>query len=406
VAVLASLPGLLAAVLGVHLPPPLSAFVAGAAILAAAFLLLWACDAAQVDVSQSLALAAVALIAVLPEYAVDMYFTWQAGRSPEGGYAQYAIANMTGANRLLIGIGWAAIVALAYARSRRGVQLERERRTEVGFLAAASLYGLVVPLKGSLAWYDGVVLIGLFVAYVIIIGRRPAEPQAAEGPAAYLEKLPTAKRRAATIGMLVFAAVVVVADAERFCEGLIATGHSLGISEFLLVQWLAPLASEAPEFLVAVMFALRGRAAVGLGALLSSKLNQWTLLVGMIPAVFAVAQGAPDPPIPMGDHQMEEVLLTAAQSVFAVVLLIGLHLSFRAGVALFILFAAQLAAPPLLGALAGRTVLGFPVDRLHTAFSVLYLGLALLLLSYHLVRWLARRRPQRTSSLTSSSTID
>ena len=53
--------------------------MAGVAIFGAAFLLVWACDAAQADVSQALSLAVVALIAVLPEYAVDMYFTWQAG---------------------------------------------------------------------------------------------------------------------------------------------------------------------------------------------------------------------------------------------------------------------------------------------------------------------------------------
>jgi hypothetical protein len=61
------------------------ALLAGIAIMGAAFLLLCACDAAQAEVSQGLALAAVALIAVLPEYSVDMYFTWKAGQLPERG---------------------------------------------------------------------------------------------------------------------------------------------------------------------------------------------------------------------------------------------------------------------------------------------------------------------------------
>ena len=81
----------------------LVAVCSGIAVLGASFLLLWACDAAQEDISQTLALAIVALIAVLPEYAVDMYITWQAGRHPA--YAPLAIANMTGANRLIIGVG-------------------------------------------------------------------------------------------------------------------------------------------------------------------------------------------------------------------------------------------------------------------------------------------------------------
>jgi cation:H+ antiporter len=112
VATLVALPGLLARAFGVELSPPLEAAVSGSAIIGASFLLLWACDAAQTEISQALALAVVALIAVLPEYSIDMYFTWQAGRHPSGGYAHYAIANMTGANRLLIGVAWAAIVGL------------------------------------------------------------------------------------------------------------------------------------------------------------------------------------------------------------------------------------------------------------------------------------------------------
>lgn len=67
-AALITLPGIGVALAQLHLSPPLMAAVAGAAILAPSFLLLWACDAAQAEVPQSLALAVAALIAVLPEY--------------------------------------------------------------------------------------------------------------------------------------------------------------------------------------------------------------------------------------------------------------------------------------------------------------------------------------------------
>ena len=82
-AMLFTVPGFFLRMAHLELPSPMIAFITGAAILGASFLLLWACDAAQKDVSQALALAVVALIAVLPEYAVDMYFTWQAGKIPE-----------------------------------------------------------------------------------------------------------------------------------------------------------------------------------------------------------------------------------------------------------------------------------------------------------------------------------
>lgn len=141
----------------------MTALLAGTSIMGASFLLLWACDAAQAEISQALALAAVALIAVLPEYSVDMYFTWQAGKNPGGAYAHYAIANMTGANRLLIGVAWGLIVAVYWFRFGRDVQLEEERRTELLFLGFATAYAFAIPLKGTLAWYDGVVFIGLYI---------------------------------------------------------------------------------------------------------------------------------------------------------------------------------------------------------------------------------------------------
>ena len=185
-AILVTVPGILVRLTGFELAPPVQAVVAGAGIFGAAFLLLWACDAAQADVSQALALAVVALVAVLPEYAVDMYFTWQAGQHPESDYANFAIANMTGANRLLIGVAWGVIVAIFWVKTRKAVQLDGDRRTELFFLGLATVYALVIPIKGSLAWYDGVVLLGIYAWYIVLAARRPCTECEIEGPAELL----------------------------------------------------------------------------------------------------------------------------------------------------------------------------------------------------------------------------
>ena len=57
------------------------------------------------------------------------------------------------------------------------------------------------------------------------------------------------------------------------------------------MQWLGPIASESPEFLVALLFAWRADAGAGLRTLVSSKVNQWTLLVGTLSLVYSVASG-------------------------------------------------------------------------------------------------------------------
>ncbi len=373
VAAFVTLPGITAVVIHAELSAPLTALLAGGSIMAAAFLLVWACDAAQADVSQGLALAAVALIAVLPEYAVDMYFTWQAGKFPEADYSQYAIANMTGANRLIIGVAWALVAIIFWVKTRRQVVLDEERRLEVRFLAVATLYALLIPLKGTLAWYDGIVFLGIFTWYIVLAARRPQCEPEARGPGAYLCSLPCATRRVWTILLFVFAAATIVANAEHFCEGLVGTGKAFGINEFLLVQWLAPLASEAPEFVVAILFALRAEAGLALGSLLSAKLNQWTLLVGMIPGVFAVSAGTLQHPLPMGHFQMQEIFLTAAQSLLAVVILSTLRLSIGQAALLFALFAGQLVAPEVVEACCGGQVMGLHSEQMHVLFAFFYL---------------------------------
>ena len=385
---LATLPGLWLRLSGAVLSPPPAALLSGLAILGASFLLLWACDVAQMDIPQTLALAVVALIAVLPEYAVDMYFTWQAGKNPGSNYAHYAIANMTGANRLLIGVAWTSIAAIHWFKSGRRVFLNQDQRTEVLFLGLATAYAFFIPIKGSLAWYDGLVFIAIYAWYIRLAAQRPCEDCELEGPAELIGALPRNRRRLATLALFLFAAGVILASAELFSENLVASGKVFGINEFLLVQWLAPIASEAPEFIVAIMFVLRGQAAVAMGSLLSSKLNQWTLLVGMIPGVYGLASGGFEHPLPLGPYQLHELFLTAAQSLLAVALLASLSLGPGAAALLFCMFTGQLVGQQVLESL-NLTLPTLPwttgTDGVHQLFSAGYVALFLL------VVWMKRR---------------
>jgi cation:H+ antiporter len=151
-----------------------------------------------------------------------------------------------------------------------------------------------------------------------------------------------------TAGLAIGSAIAILLVAKPFAKALVATGLTLGIDEFLLVQWLAPLASEAPEFVVVALFAWRGESTPALGTLVSSKINQWTLLVGMLPLVYSIALGRPDA-LPLDARQREEVLLTAAQSLFAVALLLDLRLSLIGAGTLFGLFMLQMLLPETRG---------------------------------------------------------
>jgi cation:H+ antiporter len=322
----------------VDAPVP-TALLSGVAILGAAFLLSWATEVAQLDIARALALAFLALVAVFPEYAVDVYFAWRAGRDPT--YTAYATANMTGANRLLIGVGWAVPVIAYWLRfGRREVSLPREQAVEVNYLALATVYSFIIPVKGTLSLVDTVVLLGVFVAYMRAAGRtHHAEPEI-EGPAELIAGLGRTGRRVAVVATFLFAGVVILSAAEPFAESLIATGKGLGIDEFLLVQWVAPLASEAPEFVVAVLFAVKGAAAAAMGTLISSKVNQWTLLIGALPAAFSLSAGDLGT-MHLDERQREEILLTSAQSLFALVVIANFRITVTEALMLLVLFIPQ-----------------------------------------------------------------
>jgi cation:H+ antiporter len=378
-----ALPAILARLTGAELPPGVTVLVYGAGVVASAVLLSWAAEAAQVDISGSLAIAILALIAVLPEYAVDLYFSFTAGSNPA--YAPFAAANMTGSNRLLIGIGWPVVAfvgfwAIRRARRRDGaakadlsvrsvhrepvVVLPARNRVELAFLAVASAYAFLIPLTRSIAWYDAVVLLALFAAYLWRVTREGRGEPDLIGVAADIALLPQRGRRVLVTSLFLLAAGIVVMAAKPFADGLVATGATLGIDQFLLVQWLAPLSSEAPELIVATIFAWRLHAADGLGMLLSAKVNQWTLLVGSLWVAYTLGGGG-GAPLPLDGRQTEEFLLTSAQALLAFAVLADRRFGLWEAAAIFGLFILQFP---------------FPATEVRLAFSAVYIVVAIALL--------------------------
>ena len=326
--------------LHVHLGPQWEAILPGLGIFGAAFLLSWGAELAELEISQSLALAFLALMAVLPEYAVDMYLAWTAAKDPS--YTAYAAANMTGANRILIGLGWPVILFCYWLKTKTPViRLEAGQKVELATLVVATLYAFLIPLKRTLSLFDTLFLVGLFVVYLIQSSKAAHVKPEFSGPPAHIALLPKFWRRVATLALFVFPGYTIFVAAEPFANGLLDSARHLGVEEFLLIQWLAPLASESPEFIIAILFALRRNPGAGLGALVSSKVNQWTLLIGMLPLAYAISGGHLGA-MHLDGRQCEEIFLTVAQSLLAVTLLANWWFSKWDALLLFGLFATQL----------------------------------------------------------------
>ncbi len=329
-------------------------------MLLSAFLVAWGAEAAQFLISQGLALAILAWLQTLPEFAVEAVIAWEAGGDtaacfvsspPPGCHSHLAIANFTGAIRLLVGLGWPMIYFVA-AFYRRGngrrfqpIRLDAEHSVEVLATLPPLLYFVWIWYKGSLGLIDAVVLVAMYAAYLAVLWRFPpqGEESLADAPRvsrwAYTR---TGWRRNAAIALLfVVGGILIYATARPFLDSMLAVATTLGVSEFVFVQWVAPFVSEFPEKVSAFHWAKRvSTAPMALMNMLSSNVNQWTVLAAMIPIVYSMSSGHAAA-LPFDGTQREEILLTVAQSLVAVLLLVRMKFEWWDALLLFVLWLAQ-----------------------------------------------------------------
>ena len=343
---------------GDNISPGMAVLVAGFAILGASFLLAWAAETAEKDVPRAFAIAVLAVLAVTPEYAVDALYAWQAGAGSTQA-ANLAVANMTGANRILIGLGWSGIALFSIYRAKRTsdpavehrpgfladvVRLDRGISTEITFLLAATVFAFFVPLSGGIGPVDTLFLVGLYLLYLLVIIRGDVEESVEHvGVPAYFQQFAKARRSVVVLLGFAFSGAVIFTAVEPFAEGLEQLGLQYGIPEFFMIQWLAPLASESPELIVVAYLVNKSRSTAGFNALISSKLNQWTLLIGTLAVVYSISAGSVGT-LPFDSKQAVEIWITAAQSLFAIAILANFEVSTREAVALLLLFVTQVLA--------------------------------------------------------------
>jgi len=250
-----------------------------------------------------------------------------------------------------------------------GLGLQSANRVELGFLLIAGVVAFVIPASGEIHLALGLALLAWFGFYLYKIGHGDVEEPELIGTAAALGDLSDRSRRTAVIALFVASGAVILLCAKPFADNLVAAGTELGIDRFLLVQWLAPLASEAPEFIVATIFASRGKGTSAIATLISSKVNQWTLLVGSLPVAHVIGGGRFS--LVLDSRQVEEMLLTATQTLMGVALILGLRFQRAAAWALLGLFAVQFPLTStqgrlvLCGVYTAVALVGLIVNRRH-----------------------------------------
>jgi cation:H+ antiporter len=329
-------------------------------MLLSAFLVAWGAEAAQFMISQGLALAILAWLQTMPEFAVEAVIAWNAGKDPvtcfvaeppAGCHSHLAVANYTGAIRLLIGLGWPMIYFVAaYFRRRTGralapIHLDEEHCVEVLGTVPPVLYFFWIWYKSSIDLIDAGVLVLMYIGYLAILWRFPPqhEESLAEAPrvSRWAYTRPGRWRIVAILGLFVVGGTLIYFTAHPFLNSMLAVATTFGISQFVFVQWVAPFLSEFPEKVSAFQWASRvTKAPMGLANMLSSNVNQWTVLAAMIPIVFSLSRGEPAA-LPFDGAQRHEILLTIMQSVLAVLLLINMRFEWWDATLLFLLWLVQ-----------------------------------------------------------------
>ncbi len=332
---------------------PYAALWTAPCILIASLLITWGAEASQFFVAQGFALAILAWMQTLPEFAVEAVLAWKQ-------QSELLMANLTGALRLLTGLAWPMIYVTAAITHRRRTQqplrtipLASHHSVEVVALLFALLYAVSIWWKGYLHLYDGIVLVLFYVAYLVLLTRLPAEKH--EGiddlepiPRAIV-KAPRSRRIMAIVFCFGVGGLLVYITAEPFLGSLVALSAAIGLPSFFVIQWLAPVISEFPELASTFYFARKeGKASVALMNIASSNINQWTLLVAMLPIVFSWSRGTPSAII-FDPQQETELLLTIGQSFVALTFLINMEFDWWEALAMFMLFAVQFVLPHFFG---------------------------------------------------------
>src|SRR6266568_1673833 len=321
-------------------------------ILLSAFIIAWGAEAAQFLISQGLALAILAWLQTLPEFAVEAVIAWEAGKDLSK--THLVIANFTGSLRLLVGLGWPMIyfVAAAFRRKFINIELEDEHSIEVFGLLLPILYFTFIWWKGSLTLWDAFPLAACYVLYLFVLWKIPPRQQEAEAlddlgvvPARVLQMQPR-PRGISILLLFVVGGAILYFSAHPFLDSMLAIAASLGVSTFVFVQWVAPFLSEFPEKLSAFYWARKVRTAnVALMNMVSSNINQWSILSAMIPIVFVISAGELRP-LPLDHMQRQEILLTILQSFLGFLLLLNLELRFHEALILFVFWFVQFVMPP------------------------------------------------------------
>lgn len=323
------------------------------AIMFTSIVIGWAAEVAALHMSAGLALAILALLQTLPEFGVEAYISWS-------GNTHLMLANLTGSLRLFVGLGWPMVFFIhffsCWKQKPRFVQMPKSFAVEASFLILPVLYFLYIDLKNSLTFWDGGVLCSMYLIYLVYLNfqRVYLKSHAAEleeheedldAVPQYISQKSIQFQYMAMGLMFILGGSLLFLSVHPFVDGLKGLALYVGMSEFVFIQWIAPFASEFPEKITAFGWARKAsKVPMAIFNMVSSSVNQWTLLAGFVPIVYSLSLARPAI-IELDPFQNLELKLTVVQSILGILFLADLKFHWFEAVGLFILWLIQFFVP-------------------------------------------------------------
>ena len=352
------------------------------AIILAAMLIAWAAECGQFFISQGLALAVLAWIQTLPEFAVEAVIALEAAKDPSR--MHLITANFTGSLRLFVGLGFPMVyyVSLFFRKKSEGksrpgtthyvrvpgtvpevedrmvrwtIRLEDEHSIAILSILPALIYFLVIYFKGTLTIFDGLILAAIYFIYLYLLSKIPPHDKEEIADIGripkYVMRLKSPVNIIGIASFFIAGGGIIYFVAHPFLNSMLAIAFAIGVSQFVFIQWVAPFLSEFPEKLSAFYWARKvNKAPMALINFVSSSINQWTVLAAMIPFIYSFGMKRIAPVI-FDDHQKLEILLTIVQSYLAFVFLASMDFHIFEATVLFILWLIQFLFPETRGAI-------------------------------------------------------
>jgi len=196
------------------------------------------------------------------------------------GTPQISIGDALGSNVVNVALILGAVVAIS------GIQTPRsslKRDFPLALLIPAVT--LVMLLDGVLSRIDGLLLVGMFLAwFVAVIAEARKQRSAAE-------KL-LGEQRGWLAAMLSVAGLVLLIAAGRLVvNGAKGIAVAAGLNEFIIGATVVAVGTSVPELATTVIAKLRGHDEVGLGTILGSNIFNGLLIVGVAAIIYPIDIG-------------------------------------------------------------------------------------------------------------------